>query len=97
MKGASSTDLTPTSSSSMAKKAPEGGERHPTSVSERKREEWEKIEELQRQLLAAHQRMARLDFEQSTAAVVSASRLPSTSSSATPPTPLPGAKGRKKK
>ena len=95
MKPNSSANSTPAPSSSAACKVIEGGERSTLSVADRKSEEWERIEELQRQLLAAHQRMARIDFEQSTAAVQSAACLPSTSSSAAPPTPLPGAKGKK--
>ena len=58
-----------------------------SSLADRKNAAWERIEELQRQLLAEQQRLARLNFE----------ALPSPSSLAAPPPSLPGAKGRRKK
>ena len=89
-------DHTPASLATTTRKATEGSVGSISSVADRKREELEKIEELQRQLLAAHQRIARLDFESSAAAVAVASSLSLASSPATHPASLPGAKGRKK-
>ena len=86
----------PTPAPSATTEATGGGAGSSFSIAEQKRAELETIQHLQRQMLAAHQRMARLDFESSAAAVSAASALSMTPFPASRPASLPGAKGRKK-
>ena len=86
----------PTPAPSATMEATGGGAGSSSSIAEQKRAELETIQHLQRQMLAAHQRMARLDFESSAAAVSAASALSMAPIPASRPASLPGAKGRKK-
>ena len=86
----------PTPSATTTNPATGGGATSASSVADRKRKELARIEELQRQMLAAHQRIARLDFESSAAVVSAASSISMAPSLPSHPTSLPGAKGRKK-
>ena len=90
-------DHTPMPSTLWTRRVPESGERLALSLQDMKNREWSAINELREKLLAAHKRLAELDCQQLVAFAEAARPPPSSSSSSAASTPLPGAKGRKRR